>query len=152
MTGPRFESSLKAFLFTDVVGSVALKERLGTVVYSKLIARHDSLFRAIVAQIPSARVAQDTGDGFLATFATPSDAVTAALWFQSALAREDWEEGHRLQSRVGVHFGQVAELDGAGAGEQKKMVGMAVDLAARVMSLAVGGQILMTRPAFDEAR
>src|SRR5439155_12178699 len=80
------------------------------------------------------------------------DAVHAALHFQSALHNEKWAA--TIKARVGLHLGEVSELDrdpSTPAG-QAKLSGLAVDIAARVMGLALPGQILMTRAAFDNAR
>src|SRR3954452_6540631 len=76
-----------ALMFTDVVGSVELKTRLGTAAYARLLARHDELFHQAVATIPAARILQDRGDGFFAEFPTAADAVRAALSFQYELWR-----------------------------------------------------------------
>jgi len=138
-----------AVLFTDLVGSVDLKGRLGNRAYGTLIARHDELFRQIVAGIRGGRVIQDTGDGFFAAFNSAADAAAAGLAFQQALRSEPWPDA-RPEVRVGIHIGQV-EAVGEGRGPAK-LVGLAPDIAARIMGLAQGGQILLSRHAFDDAR
>src|SRR2546430_7280831 len=85
--GPR----LSVLLFTDLVGSVQFKTDLGTELYAKLLARHNELFRRSIDPFPGAKILQNTGDGFLASFPTPSDAVRFALLFQSRMAREPWQ-------------------------------------------------------------
>lgn len=154
---------LVVIMFTDLVGSVSLKERLGAIQYNRMITRHDEIFRQIVKEVRSPALQQteggiidhqdtgdkDTGDGFMALFATASEAVTAALRFQYAVAHEPWQSEPVLV-RVGIHSGEVASLGKDIAGRDK-IIGKAADLAARVMSLAVGGQILMTRSVYDSA-
>jgi len=71
-------SRLAVLVFTDVVGSSELKNRLGVLTYAKLLARHDAIFRELLAEFPSAEVLQDTGDGFFAAFQTVGDAVRFA--------------------------------------------------------------------------
>lgn len=137
-------------LFTDVVGSTALKSRFGTAAYARALAQHDTLFKQIISQIPNAAILKDTGDGYFAQFDTSADAVKAALQFQQGMAFLPQEPFH-LQSRVGIHIGEVEEMEKEVTG-RAKIVGLTADLAARVMALAAGGQILMTRAAFDEAR
>ncbi|MDQ3440420.1 MAG: protein kinase, partial [Planctomycetota bacterium] len=144
-------SRLAVLMFTDVVGSSELKSRLGTPAYASLIARHDVLFRQLLASYPSAELLQDTGDGYFAAFRTVSDAVRFALRFQDAMHREPWGIAEPLKTRVGIHLGELALIAGESDGPAK-VVGMAADVAARLMSLARGGQILLTRAAFDEAR
>jgi serine/threonine-protein kinase len=141
------QSRLMVLLFSDIVGSTDLKRRIGTVEYADLLARHDQIFRQIVNSTAGAVILKDTGDGFFASFATASDAVRAALRFQHDLR----EQAAPLQARVGLHLGEVAELQRDESGQQK-VVGMAADLAARLMGLALGGQILMTRVTFNDAR
>jgi WD40 repeat protein/class 3 adenylate cyclase len=144
-------SRLAVLVFTDVVGSSELKTRLGVLTYAKLLARHDALFRELLEHFPSAEVIQDTGDGFFAAFQTVGDAVRFALRFQDAMHREPWGTAEPFQTRVGIHLGELAHVAGP-AGGSPKVVGIAADLTQRVMSLACGGQILLTRAAFDEAR
>lgn len=156
MASLRPQSRLMVLMFTDIVGSVDLKRRLGDSVAAGMIKRHDDLFRYTVCAFSFAEILKDLGDGFLARFASASDAVHAALHFQHALLAGPWE-GERLKVRVGLHLGEVSELSGpnghkAGDGEPVKISGLAVDIAARVMSLSLPGQILMTRAAFDNAR
>src|SRR5436189_2233242 len=143
-------SRLMVLMFTDIVGSTDLKRKLGDSETAKMIRRHDEIFRYTVGAFPFAEILKDVGDGFLARFNSASDAVHAALHFQSSLHSEKWQ--HPLKSRVGLHLGEVSELDKEPSSGQTKLSGMAVDIAARVMSLALPGQILMTRAAFDNAR
>jgi class 3 adenylate cyclase/tRNA A-37 threonylcarbamoyl transferase component Bud32 len=137
-------------LFSDVVGSTALKSRFGTAAYAKALSQHDALFKGIIGQIGGAAILKDTGDGFFAQFESAADAVGAALKFQQGLSELPPEPFH-LQSRVGIHVGEVEEMEKEVTG-RAKIVGLTADLAARVMGLAAGGQILMTRGAFDQAR
>ena len=145
-------SRLSAVLFTDIVGSVHLKRDLGLPVYRGLVARHDGLFRDIIRSIPGAEIRNDTGDGFMARFDSASDAVSAALRFQHGIHSQDWGAAS-VAVRVGVHVGETEEM---GHHEETtgrpKLIGLAVDVAARVMGLGEGGQILLTRTAFDDAR
>ncbi len=140
-------SRLMVLLFSDVVGSTDLKGRLGTVEYASLLAKHDQIFREIVESTHGAQVLKDTGDGFFASFLTASDAVRAALRFQTQLHAQ----APALQARIGLHLGEVAEM-GVEQDGLPKLVGLAADFAARLMTLAAGRQILMTRVTFNDAR
>lgn len=143
-------SRLVVLMFTDLVGSTELKDSLGTAGYLPLLRRHDALLRRAVGAV-NGRLQQDTGDGCFAVFPTSSDAVRAGLLFQKLMHDEAWPDGAELSTRIGIHLGEVAETDVRQDGG-KKMVGLAVDLTARLMSLATSGQILMTRGAFDDSR
>ncbi len=141
---------LVVLLFSDIVGSVELKSRLGDADAARIIAQHDRLFRRTFEAVGDGEILKDTGDGFLARFNTVSSAVNFALLFQDAMRRESWPRSP-LHVRVGLHLGEVSELEPDPQGGAK-LSGLAIDLAARIMGLAEGGQILMTRALFDSAR
>ncbi len=143
-------SRLMVLLFTDIAGSVALKNELGTVAYGQLLNRHDALFRELIKTTSGGEIIKDTGDGFLARFNTASDAVNTALRFQYAL-NDELGEFKPLRVRIGIHLGEVTESEPDIAG-RPKLIGLAADIASRIMSLALPGQILLTRAAFDDAR
>jgi serine/threonine protein kinase/class 3 adenylate cyclase len=138
---------LAALVFTDIVNSTLLKTRLrGS--YFKLLERHNDLFEAGIRETPFADIIKHTGDGYFASFATASDAVHFALLFQARMRLEPWSP-EKIDCRLGVHIGEVMFMDMAG---RKDIVGLSADIAARLMSLAVGGQILLTETAFNDAR
>ncbi len=143
------QSRLMTMMFTDVVSSVAMKSTLGIADYGQAISRHDELLRD-AAKSSNGTVLKDTGDGFMVGFSSTSQAVEAALRFQRAVAGERWPM-QPLRVRIGVHAGEVSELDRDVDGKPK-LVGLAPDLAARLMSLALPGQILLSRAVFDDAR
>ncbi len=142
---------LTVLLFTDIAGSVELQQRLGTEAYTRVIARHDELIHLAFEQSGTPPVIlKETGDGVLAKFGTASDAVNAALRIQALFAYEEWQVA-KLQVRIGIHLGQVTEMPEEITGD-RRAVGMAINLASRVMDLAEPGQILTTRSVFDDAR
>lgn len=136
-------------MFTDLVNSTGIKAEIGAAEYGGLVARQDRIVHGCVSETPGAQVLQDTGDGFFITFPTVGDAIACALRFQFRMHREAWP--HPMAARVGIHLGQVAQVASSTTG-QPKVFASSVDMTARVMSLAAGGQILMTRTVFDEAR
>ena len=79
-----------------------------------------------------------TGDGIHAVFADPLGAVRAAVALQLALADADATGGIPLRVRCGLHAGVDARRD-------NDFFGNAVNRAARVMSAAHGGQILVSQ-------
>jgi tetratricopeptide (TPR) repeat protein/class 3 adenylate cyclase len=142
-------SITRVFLFTDLVGSTVLK-RSGDAQAAEVVARHDELFRACLARHDGIEI-DNAGDGFFATFERPSDALRCAIDFQKGMS--NLKLNGQTSARVGLHMGEVAQLQvRTDAGGKQKLVGQAVDTAARVMSLACGGQVLMTRHIFDSAR
>ncbi|MGK0185552.1 MAG: class 3 adenylate cyclase [Verrucomicrobiales bacterium] len=144
---------IAVLLFTDLVDSVGMQGRLGTNRYAAILMRHDDLFRGLI-QGTSGRILKHTGDGFLADFSVASEAVSVALAFQMLLHREDWgSEG--VAVRVGLHQGEVIAVSDLAMEDERSSplaVGMAVNLAARIMDMAKGGQILMSRAVYESAR
>lgn len=135
-------------LFSDIVGSTELKERHGVPAYQAALRTHNRHFERIAREVHGIRILQNTGDGYFAEAAGVADAVRFALLFQHALREGPWGEVS-LSARTGIHVGEVTSLDGEGV---SVIVAPAADLAARVTNLAVGGQILVTRFPFEEAR
>ena len=147
-SNPPASTHLTVLLFTDIVGSTELKDRLGTATYRGLLARHNELFETGIAEVSGARIIKHTGDGYFASFLTASAAVRFALRFQTRIALEPWNP-QPLATRVGIHIGEVAPIDMA---SREDVIGLSADLASRLMSLATGGQILLTAGAFNDAR
>ena len=139
LTGtPRAVDTNRAVLtvmFTDIVGSTALASRLGDRRWRLLLEEHDQVMRSIVARFGGQEI-DNAGDGFLISFDGPARAIRAAAAAGAELA----EEGIRI--RVGLHTGEC-ELVG------NKIRGIAVHVAARVMSLAGAGEILCSRTVRD---
>ncbi len=143
---------LGVLMFTDIVDSVGLHNKVGTNHYAGLLSAHDTGFRRAVAESQGSRIVKHTGDGFLAVFDTASEAVRAALRFQHVMVTSPESQAGGLAVRIGLHQGEIMEETTSGNMPSVGTVGMAVNLAARVMGLAQPGQILLTRGVFDDAR
>ena len=105
---PRQATVFKVFQFTDLVGSADLKRRLGDQAGAAAISAHDALFRECLSQ-HDGREENETGDGFLASFDRPSQAVLCALAFQAELNSLDAPE--QLHVRMGIHAGEIIEIE-----------------------------------------
>ena len=79
-----------------------------------------------------------TGDGFLAAFDDALDALTATVDLQEALADPAATRGVLLRVRCGLHAGVAERRD-------DDYFGSPVYRAARIMSAARGGQVLMSQ-------
>ncbi|MEM7386645.1 MAG: protein kinase, partial [Verrucomicrobiota bacterium] len=144
------QQRLSALLFSDIAGSVDLQKRLGTKAYTDLITIHDGLFQRGLTGTGQHEILNETGDGVLVNFSRASDAVNAALRLQYLFHEQDWGT-EPLHLRIGLHLGEVTAMKESLRGDSRA-VGMAINLAARVMDLAHPGQILMLRSIFDDAR
>src|SRR5207249_3553961 len=89
--GAEASSRLRAFLFTDLVDSSALARQFGDSDYVRYVLEpHNAIFRYLLKQLPEAQEIKHTGDGFMATFASASDAAQCALRFHHALRTAKW--------------------------------------------------------------
>ncbi len=132
----RLPTGMVTFLFTDVVGSSSRWER-ATEEMRGSIRRHDELLHTAIAA-HAGHVVKKMGDGFMAVFEDPADAVSAVVQAQIALGDESWAETlGGLESRMGIHTGP-AELDG------DDYVGPTVNRAARLEAAGHGGQVLVS--------
>ncbi|MEO8345128.1 MAG: tetratricopeptide repeat protein [Betaproteobacteria bacterium] len=139
-TGP---SIVATVLFTDIEGSTRLWE-LEPARMPGALALHDSLSRAAV-EANRGTVEKTTGDGMLAVFASPLDALKAAIALQLVIADPDTTGGLPLRVRCGLHMGLVERRD-------NDWFGTPVNRAARVMAVAHGGQVLLTQAVVELVR
>ena len=115
-------------VFTDIVDSTAIAERIGDQGWVALIERHESDIRQTTAR-NNGNVVKMLGDGSMLAFASSRGAVRAALDIREATKREDYAV------RIGLHAGEVVQREG-------DLLGITVNKAARVASVARAGQIL----------
>jgi len=144
----RHNTAVLTIVFTDVVGSVALKTALGEEAGMALIQRHFSEVRDVLRQFPKGEEVKTAGDGFLIIFASPSKAVEFALAVQRRLYQIRPDLPRPLRVRIGIHIGEVVREDRIGG----DIFGLQVDKAARVRDLAEGDQILMSQAVYENAR
>ena len=140
MTSPQPAGTL-TFLFTDIEGSARLWEKHPGAMKSAL-AQHDAILRAAV-ESHQGRVIKSTGDGVHACFNTALDAIHAALRAQQQLQVP--LDDLKIPVRMSIHTGE-AEMR---AGDY---YGQALNRAARLMSAAYGGQILVSNATAELAR
>ena len=139
-------SEQRALLLTDVVDSTQLAERLGDVAAAQLSAAHDRAARDLLRAWRGREI--DKTDGMLMLFEQPADALGFALAYHAALAALPMP----LKARAGLHVGPVilrtnSAEDVAHGAKPLEVEGIAKPVAARVMSLAMGGQTLLTAEA-----
>jgi class 3 adenylate cyclase len=125
------ERSLQTLLFTDIVESTQMLERLGDEGWYTLLMRHDAIVRGRLAAF-GGREVKCAGDGFFAAFDAPARGVHCAAAIRAAL------EPLGMRIRCGLHAGECLT-----AGSQ--VSGLAVHIAARVASAAQPSEILVSR-------
>jgi len=117
-------------LFTDIVDSTARQRALGDAGWRALRERFEASTNRRVGQF-GGRVVQFTGDGAMAAFPSPGEALRAAR----ALVGDARDLG--LEIRAGLHAGEAYEVE-------DQLFGSCVHLAARVADRAAGGEVLTT--------
>jgi class 3 adenylate cyclase len=127
----------RTVLFTDIVGSTSLTQRLGDEAAMTMVGAHDSIVRAALIG-ESGREVKHTGDGIMAAFFSAVSAIRCGIKVQQDL----WQ--HRaahpdlpLQVRVGIAAGEPIE-------RQNDLFGSTVQLAARLCAHADPDSILIS--------
>ena len=139
LTGSRHEPEkdrvLATILFTDIVGSTERAAQLGDQRWRDLLASHHGAVRRELSRFRGREI-DTAGDGFFATFDGPARAVRCAQAIGSALLPLG------LQVRAGLHTGEC-EIMG------DKVIGIAVNIGARVAALADAGEVLVSSTVKD---
>jgi class 3 adenylate cyclase len=136
--GEAYEASaFRTILFTDIVGSTALTQRLGDAAAMSVLRRHDTAVRDALREW-SGREIKHTGDGIMASFTSASRAVGCALAIQESLAKPASPDvDPPIQVRIGISAGEPLS-------EKGDLFGTAVQLAARLCASAEPGGVLVS--------
>ena len=126
---------LATIMFTDIVDSTVRAAEMGDRGWKTTIDAHNAIVRRGL-DLYRGKEVRITGDGFLATFDGPARAIRCADVIRSDV------RALGLEVRIGLHTGEY-EIQGDDIG------GIAVHIAARVMSGAGGGEILCSRTVKD---
>lgn len=132
---PLTDRVLATVLFTDLVDSTKRAAGAGDRAWAETLDRHLAATRVAVAAHGGETI-KTTGDGVLALFTGPAQGVRCA---EQVIADS---QGLGLDVRTGVHTGEVERT-------RDDVAGLAVHLAARIMSLADAGEILVSRTVRD---
>ena len=126
-----------SIMFTDLEGSTELLNRFGDEDAQELMRLHDNIVREQVNN-HGGREVKAMGDGFMIVFPSAGKAVSCARDIQRKL--REFNQGHadrELKVRIGINVGEPLR-------DREDFFGRAVTLAAKVMGLAAGGQILVS--------
>ncbi len=122
-------------VFTDIVGSTSASMASGDDEWHRRLDTHDRISTRVITRYAGS-VIKNTGDGLLATFDTPSQAVDAVIQLRDELADA------RIPIRAGIHAGEVEVRD-------DDIAGAVVNLAARVEQKASDDDIYTTATIKD---
>jgi predicted ATPase len=101
------------------------------------LERHDKLVGGLIVEY-GGEVFKQMGDAFLAAFEDPESATRAAIEINRRLPEESWEAGS-VQVRTVVHTGRAQR-------RKDDYMGLSLSVAARLMHVAHGGQVLVSEP------
>jgi len=135
-------NGIVSILFSDVVDSSPIFERLGDLRAQQIIDAHNAIIRWQVALQQGFEV-KTMGDRFMIAFSSAWRALQCAIGIQRAMA--EYRDQHRdepIEVRIGLHIGEAV-------GESDDFFGKAVILAARIAGLAQGGEILISSTMYD---
>ena len=131
------DPGIRTILFTDIVDSTTLTQRLGDEAAMELLRVHDRIVRDALAA-NAGREVKHPGDGIMASFVSAAATVRAAARIQAEIARfqaerPDWG----LKVRIGAAAGEPVE-------HHQDLFGSTVQLAARLCSHAQPEQIVVS--------
>lgn len=127
----------RTVLFTDIVGSTDMTQRLGDDLAMELLEVHDRIVRAALAETRGREV-KHTGDGIMAVFVSAASAIRCGINVQKGLARHRSDHPEQaLKARIGVAAGEPIE-------HHDDLFGSTVQLAARLCAHADPEQILVS--------
>ena len=127
--------ALRTVLFTDMVASTEHAAATGDQRWRAVLQRFGEVTADLTEQF-GGTVVKSTGDGHLATFDVPTQAIRCA----EALRGDAEMLG--IEIRAGIHSGECELLD-------NDIGGIAVHIAARILGQADAGEILVSRTVRD---
>jgi class 3 adenylate cyclase len=137
--GSEAERLLTTIVFTDIVSSTERAALLGDDRWRDLLDNHDTIVRHELQRF-AGREVNTAGDGFVATFSSPSAAIACADAIVDAVRVLG------IEVRVGIHAGEVEVRGGA---VKDDIAGMAVHIAARVAAHAGPSEVLVSSTVRD---
>jgi class 3 adenylate cyclase len=142
----RMKITSLTFLFTDLKGSTELYDRVGDLVAYDMVRDHFQVLNEVVAAEAGA-VVKTIGDAVMATFPTPDRALAAALRMREAMRALNAESNREdLLLKIGLHEGPCLAVT---LNDRLDYFGQAVNIAARVQSLAQSHSIFATAPVVE---
>jgi class 3 adenylate cyclase len=138
---PWVRTAFRAILFTDIVGSTSLTQRLGDARALGVMRTHDEIVRRALETQGGTEV-DHAGDGIMASFTSVVRALDCAVAIQRRLAERDGRAEDAFEVRIGISAGEpVTESD--------RLFGATIQLAARTCASAEGGHILVSSVVRD---
>jgi len=130
-----------AIVFTDIVGFTEFTALRGDEAALDLLSAQDRIVQETLDE--KGRVVKTLGDGLMLWFSDACTAVRTALTLQERFEKHSQNEDTPLWVRMGVHYGRPAQR-----GED--LIGHDVNVAARIVTLAAPGEVLISETCTPE--
>jgi class 3 adenylate cyclase len=132
---PITESAFRTVVFTDIVGSTRLTQRLGDRRAMDVLHEHNEIVRGALKDYEGREI-KHTGDGIMASFQSVTSALESTIRVQRELFEVNKDRGHEaVQVRVGLSAGEPVQDSG-------DLFGAVVQMARRICDVAEPGSIL----------
>ncbi len=102
------DTAHRTIMFTDMVGSTRMTERLGDRIATELVRAHDSIVRRCLTR-RGGREVKHTGDGIMASFASAKEAIDCAIDIQAGFERYNGGNPEPIHVRIGLDCGEPVE-------------------------------------------
>ena len=139
-----FDSAVRAIMFTDIVGSTSMTDRLGDVRSVEMVRAHDALVRRALKE-QNGRAVKHTGDGIMASFEDTAASVQCARAIQQSFEAFNLASKEPLQVRIGIDVGEPIA-------DSNDLFGATVQMAARLCQLAEPDAILVSSAVKDRVQ
>lgn len=123
-------------MFSDIVDSTALNERLGDTAWMALLREHSAIVEREVAA-HHGHIVKSMGDGFMVAFPSAREGLRCAIALQRAFTARNDSADQPIEARIGLHTGEAVRDHG-------DFFGKHVNLAARIGASAGGGEIVVS--------
>lgn len=135
-TAARLDAAFRAVMFTDIVESTAMMERLGDERSVEMVRAHDAMVRRALED-NRGREVKHTGDGIMASFNDIDGAIRCARAIQAAFDTFNLASVEKLRVRIGIHAGEPLE-------DSNDLFGTTVNMAARICDKAEAETIVVS--------
>jgi class 3 adenylate cyclase len=136
------DSPFRAIMFTDLQESTQMASQFGDERALEMLRSHNDLTRQALQEHDGDEI-KHTGDGFMTSFTSVTDAVRCAVQIQRGFAAYNHEaQDAPMHLRIGLSAGEPVMDD-------KQLFGLAVNLAARICAAAEPDQILVAQVVRD---
>jgi len=136
------DSAFRIIMFTDLKDSTSMTTQFGDTKAMHLLRIHNALTRSSLRE-NNGREVKHTGDGFMISFTSVSNAIDCAIDIQNAFTSYNHEHPDEpMHLRIGLSAGEPVEEDG-------DLFGSTVQLAARICDHAEPDNILADQLVYN---